>query len=281
MPALFIHPKGINMIENTTGNMNEGMTGATGQPTAGQEAWQEFRRRLEENEPAGESRGEQAAEQTAAAHADEKTQTGQTAPVAAQEPENEYLIKFSKPYTWEGKEYTELDMSGLKNLTIRDAVDAQKRLISDGEAAALMLCETTTAFTREIACKATGKPIEFFKFMPVRIAKAVASEVQSFIASKSDDTSKLVLRETYSYSGRGYKEIAIDGLGNLNSLNMSEAENALTREGFIITATQFNYLYACVILGMATGLPTEFYTGLPLSELTNVKNAANNSDFFE
>lgn len=281
MPALFIQPKGINMIEEMTGNMSEGMTGAMGQPAARQEAWQELRGRLEEIEPDTGLRREQTAEQTVTAHADEKTQMGQTAPVAAQEPENEYLIKFNKPYVWEGKEYTELDMSGLKNLTIRDAVDAQKRLIGDGEAAALMLCETTTAFTREIACKATGKPIEFFKFMPVRIAKAVASEVQSFIASKSDDTSKLILRETYSYSGRGYKEIAIDGLGNLNSLNMSEAENALTREGFIITATQFNYLYACVILGMATGLPTEFYTGLPLYELTNVKNAANNSDFFE
>ena len=259
------------MIENMIGDTNRDMAGAAGR-IAGE----------------AENRAETAAERvtteqmTAAVSEGAGMNAGQqTASAPTQGTENEYLIKFSKPYIWEGKEYTELDMSGLKSLTIRDAIDAQKRLINDGEAAALMLCETTTAFAREIASKATGKPIEFFKFMPVRVAKTVTSEVQAFIASKSDDTSKLVLQEVYNYNGRGYKEIAIDGLSNLNSLNMSEAENTLTREGFIITATQFNYLYACVILGMATGLPTEFYTELPIYELANVKNAANNSDFFE
>ncbi len=272
------------MIENMIGDANRDMAGAAEWPADKMEnrAQTAATQMAAEQTTAGQKAAEQTtAGQKAAAFEDASMNAGRTATEAAQETENEHLIKFGKPYIWEGKEYTELDMSGLKNLTIRDAIDAQKRLINDGEAAALMLCETTTAFTREIASKATGKPIEFFKFMPVRVAKAVASEVQAFIASKSDDTSKLVLQEVYSYNGRGYKEIAIDGLSNLNSLNMSEAENTLTREGFIITATQFNYLYACVILGMATGLPTEFYTGLPIYELTNVKNAANNSDFFE
>ena len=196
--------------------------------------------------------------------------------------DNEYLIKFSKPYTWEGKEYTELDLSGLEKLKIRDAVDAQKKLINDGEAAAAMICETSTAFAREIACKATGRPIEFFKLMPIKTAKIVTMTIQAYLNSKNDNgTSKLILEEPHDYEGKSYKEISVDGLSELNSLNMSHAENELTKEGFIITATQFNYLYACILLGMATKLPTEFYTSLPLKELLNVKNIANNSDFFE
>ncbi len=212
-----------------------------------------------------------------------------TAPEAETEPkaeqseaaENEYLIKFSKPYTWEGKEYTELDLSGLKKLTVKDAVSIQKKLFNDGEAATAMICETTTAFAREIACKATGMPIEFFKLMPMRYAKTVKAAVQAFLSSNNDNESVLVLSEPYTYEGKSYKEIAVDGLAELNSLNMSHAENEMTKEGFLITMTQFNYLYACVILSMATNLPTEFYTGLPLKELLNIKNIANNSDFFE
>ena len=253
------------MIENTIGNMNEIMHEQNAQPIG---------------TTAETSAVPVAPEQTATGYAGEEEKIRPIAPTA-QEANNEYLIELKKPYCWEGREYTQIDLSGLERLTIRDAIDALKRLFNDGEAAAAMLCETTTAFAREIAQKATGKPIEFFKFMPVRVAKAVTTEVQSFIASRSDDASKLVLEHPYIYNGKSYKEIAIDGLRDLNSLNMSEAENALTREGFIITATQFNYLYACVLLGMATGLATEFFTELPLSELLNVKNAANNSDFFE
>lgn len=197
--------------------------------------------------------------------------------------ENDYLIKFNKPYVWEGKEYTELDLSGLEKLTIRDAVDVQKKLFNDGEAATAMLCETTTAFSREIACRATGKPIEFFKFMPIRLANAIRTTVQAYLntSGNEDGTVALILSKPYEYNGETYKIIPVDGLAELNSLNASAAENELTKEGFIITATTFNYLYACILLGMATNHPTEFYTGLPLKELLNVKNTANNSDFFE
>ena len=49
----------------------------------------------------------------------------------------------------------------------------------------------------------------------------------------------------------------------------------------MVTDTSYNYLYACVIASMATGIPEDFFTSLPLYELLKLKNAVNDADFFE
>ena len=43
--------------------------------------------------------------------------------------ESDTLIKFSKPYVFEGQTYTEIDLAGLENLTARDMIDAEKYLL--------------------------------------------------------------------------------------------------------------------------------------------------------
>ncbi len=68
-------------------------------------------------------------------------------------------------------------------------------------------------------------------------------------------------------------------MADLNTLNESEAENRMAREGFVVTETSFNYLFACILASMATGLPEEFFTGLPLREVLKLKNAVNDADF--
>ena len=49
----------------------------------------------------------------------------------------------------------------------------------------------------------------------------------------------------------------------------------------MVTENGTNYLYACVIASMATGIPEDFFTGLPMCELLKLKNAVNDADFFE
>ena len=49
----------------------------------------------------------------------------------------------------------------------------------------------------------------------------------------------------------------------------------------MVTENSINYLYACVIASMATGIPEDFFTGLPMCELVKLKNAVNDGDFFE
>ena len=45
-----------------------------------------------------------------------------------EEVSEERVVKLTKPYVFEGKEYEEIDLSGLEKLTIRDAIDTQLEL---------------------------------------------------------------------------------------------------------------------------------------------------------
>ena len=198
-----------------------------------------------------------------------------------EEVSEERVVKLTKPYVFEGKEYEEIDLSGLEKLTIRDAIDAQLELFGV-EVAASVLCETTTAFARTMAAKATGLPIEFFKLMPRGAFKRVAGMVRRYMNADGETENHVMqLEKPHSYKGKEYREIDLNGMSDLNTLNESEAENRLAREGFAVTENGTNYLYACVIASMATGIPEDFFTSLPLYELLKLKNAVNDADFFE
>lgn len=195
----------------------------------------------------------------------------------------EGVIVLNTPYLFEKKEYTEIDLSGLENLTVNDAVNAQRELFNEQEIAASVLCETTTAFARKLACKATGLPIEFFKLAPRRVSRPVTASVHAILQADGEETVNHVMKlsKPYHFKGQVYTEIDLNGIADLNSLNESEAENRIVRAGFMVTENSFNYLYACILASMATGLPEEFFTGLPLSELLKLKNAVNDAGFFE
>ena len=101
---------------------------------------------------------------------EEKTEA--TAP----KTENQYLLKLNRPYVFEGKEY-----AGLDKLTVQDAINAQRQLFNEREPAAMLLCETTTAFVRILAAKATGLPIEFFKLAPRGVSRRIYGMVMVYI----------------------------------------------------------------------------------------------------
>ena len=203
--------------------------------------------------------------------------------VEKNEEAREDVIVLKTPYLFEGTAYTEIDLSKLKELTIQDAVDAQRELLDEREVAASLVCETTTAFARKLATKATGLPIEFFKLAPRRVSRRVTSTVQSYLREQPDMTAGHVMKlnRPYQFKGKTYTEVDLNGVADLNSLHESEAENRMVRAGFVVTETTFNYLFACVLASMATGLPEEFFTGLPLDEVLKVKNAVNDAGFFE
>ena len=200
---------------------------------------------------------------------------------AAAENSEKRVVELNKPYVFEGKEYPEIDLSGLDKLTIQDAIDAQRQLFGEQEVAAAVLCETTTAFARTIAAKATEQPIEFFKLMPRGVSRRVAATVRGYLNVDSTTENHVMrLVKPCIYKGKTYQDIDLNGIADLNSLNESEAENRMAREGFVVTENATNYLYACVIASMATGIQEEFFTSLPLYELLKLKNAVNDADFF-
>ena len=200
----------------------------------------------------------------------------------AERGERNNIVTLKRPYTFESKEYTEIDLGGLENMTIQDAIDTQIDLFGQQEVASSLLCETTTAFAMEIAAKASGLPIEFFKMLPINVGRQVKRAVQEHMRKTGvEDNGVLRLKSPYYFGGEQYTEFDLSAIADMSVMQESAAENVMAREGFIITENTFNYLYACVIASMAVNKPKELFTGLPLCELLNLKEAVNNSDFFE
>ena len=63
-----------------------------------------------------------------------------------QDQERRHVVTFKRPYLFERKEYAEVDLSGLDELTVKDAIEVQRQLFGQQEVAASLLTETTTAF---------------------------------------------------------------------------------------------------------------------------------------
>lgn len=222
-----------------------------------------------------------AAEAVAENIEEQKNNTAGNENAADQQTRQRIIVTFAKPYVFEDKEYPEIDLTDLDKLTIQDAIDTQRQLFGEQEVAASILCETTTAFARNIAAKASGLPIEFFKMMPRGVSRRVASAVRGYLNVDSTTENHVMhLVKPCFYKGKQYQAIDLNGIADLNSLQESEAENRLAREGFVVTENATNYLYSCTIASMATGIPEEFFTGLPLYELLKLKNAVNDQDFF-
>ena len=98
-----------------------------------------------------------------------------------QTEERRHVVAFKRPYVFEQKEYTEVDLSGLDALTVKDAIEVQKQLFGQQEVAASLLTETTTAFAQALAVRASGKPVEFFKLMKKPFYRPVFRYVREYV----------------------------------------------------------------------------------------------------
>lgn len=96
--------------------------------------------------------------------------------------ENEMLVKLSKPYHFEETEYTEVDLSGLKNLTGADLCAAQRNLSSSGSSS--VVPETDYIYTMFLAARAAQLPIEFFEGLPAPDVVFVKNVVSHFLFGK-------------------------------------------------------------------------------------------------
>jgi len=95
--------------------------------------------------------------------------------------EIEYLVKFNKPYIFEGQEYTELDLSGLEDLTAKDMTEVDQQCLKNG--IAYMQAEMSLPFLMRLAAKASKKPLEFFDNMKIKESTKVKNRVMSFLYS--------------------------------------------------------------------------------------------------
>lgn len=104
--------------------------------------------------------------------------TTATEPAPEQEEENKYLIKFRKPFIWEDNTYTEIDMSGLEDLSAKDMIHAQRTMERSGSIN--VLPEMSLEYACIFASKATKMPVEFFQALPPKEAIKVKNKVTNF-----------------------------------------------------------------------------------------------------
>lgn len=121
------------------------------------------------------------AENTAAEiKAAEAEQQAAPAADAAQEPdeENKYLIKFRKPFIWEDNTYTEIDLSGLEDMSAKDMIQAQR--IMERSGSINVLPEMSLEYACIFASKAAKMPVEFFQALPPKEAIKVKNRITNF-----------------------------------------------------------------------------------------------------
>lgn len=88
------------------------------------------------------------------------------------------VIKFSKPYKFEGSTYEEVDLAGLENLTAADMIEGEKHLTRNGSFS--LMPEMATEYTHFMASKASGLPIEFFKGLSPKDSIKIKNRVTGF-----------------------------------------------------------------------------------------------------
>ena len=191
----------------------------------------------------------------------------------AEVKKNPKIIELARPYKFDDKEYTEIDLSGLYN---------------EGELAAMITPETATAYTDALAAAATKLPIEFFQLLPIGASKKVRQTVQASLRSataedgddKDDHSHVMKFGKPYTYKGETYTSVDLSGVANMTGMNVRQAENRMEEEDIRAAEKTLNYYYCCLIASMATGKDVAFFLGLPLSEAVQLRAGVNHKDFF-
>lgn len=95
-------------------------------------------------------------------------------------PEAESLIlKFRKPYKFEGQEYTEVDLSAMEDMTAADLCAVGKIMTRLG--IVNPVAEMTVDYAIYMAARASGKPVEFFQGLPTKEGIKLKNMVTGFL----------------------------------------------------------------------------------------------------
>ena len=90
-----------------------------------------------------------------------------------------FIVEFTRPHIFEGKEYKELDLSGLDDLTADDLSYCDKMFAAGRNADPIK--ETNTLYCLLLAQRATDLPIEFFKTLKLSNAIKIKNVVSAFL----------------------------------------------------------------------------------------------------
>ena len=96
------------------------------------------------------------------------------------EDEASMVVKFKKPYRFEGKEYAEVDLSGMEDLTGADMI-AVNKIMSRTSTGIDVMPEVSVEYACYFAARAAKLPVEFFTSLPPRDLMKVKNRVMGFL----------------------------------------------------------------------------------------------------
>ena len=115
----------------------------------------------------------------AAAQKPEEAPAAATAAAHDTEDQEDLVLRFQKPYSFEGETYTEVDLSGLEDLSAADLCKVGKMVKKiDGVDP---IAEMSLPYAIYLAARVTGKPLEFFQQLPAREAVKLKNLVVGFL----------------------------------------------------------------------------------------------------
>lgn len=88
------------------------------------------------------------------------------------------VIVFDKPYIWEGKEYTSVDISNMENLK---GIDLIESLDNGNGLSTSVNGEYNLKTIMSLVSKATGIPVEFFEYLPIKEVIKIKYKAISFL----------------------------------------------------------------------------------------------------
>lgn len=92
--------------------------------------------------------------------------------------DDELIIKYRKPFVFEGETFTELDLHGLEDLCGRDLTAIEKAFNKTGVSS--FVPESTTTYAKIVATKVTRLPAEYFEDLPVGEIEKIKNAVVGF-----------------------------------------------------------------------------------------------------
>ena len=93
--------------------------------------------------------------------------------------ENALVMKLDKPFTLEGQTYTEVDLSGMEDMTTADLCAVGKIMAKQGMVTPMP--EVTVDYAMYMAARASGKPVEFFQGLPTKEGIKLKNMVTGFL----------------------------------------------------------------------------------------------------
>ena len=99
----------------------------------------------------------------------------------AEVEEETLVIKLKKPFTFEDKEYTEIDLTALEDITAADMIATNKYMDRTSAGTVSIMPEASLEYACVLASKAAKLPIEFFTSLPPKEAIKVKNKVMGFL----------------------------------------------------------------------------------------------------